>query len=285
MAHEQLALLSPMYDRYHYGQPIGVTVEIRRLLKNRHILQLSEKDLCHFDQEHFLGLEPVKLARDMLKIDHRVAVIDIGSGLGGPARYLAEETGARIDSVEVQPKRADLARLLNSVVRVSDRVSVTTADFCTLSGLEGKYDAALSLLSMLHFPDKRLAHQRAFESLKQGGRLFLEDYVSARELSPAEEATLLKSVAFPNPLTREEYLSSLRSAGFNILHAFDTTASWNEQVQQRSRRFPEARSALEADYDNVQLSELGAFFNEVSDIFHRDLIRGIRVVAEKPVFP
>ena len=58
-------------------------------------------DLTPFDQYHYFGSEAVDLAARVLSIGPRSRVLEIGSGIGGPARHLAETTGCEIVALEL----------------------------------------------------------------------------------------------------------------------------------------------------------------------------------------
>ena len=63
---------------------------------------LSVNELSSFDQLHYHGTQAIDFAIKKLNINHKSKILEIGSGLGGPARYLAKKTGANITAVELQ---------------------------------------------------------------------------------------------------------------------------------------------------------------------------------------
>src|SRR5271156_6885262 len=74
--------------------------------------RLSTRDLAQLDQFHSRGLAAtVELAR-ALSITEATRVVDIGSGLGGPSRYLAETYGCRVDGIDLSQSFVDVANFL-----------------------------------------------------------------------------------------------------------------------------------------------------------------------------
>ena len=63
---------------------------------------LSVNELSSFDQLHYHGTQAIDFTIKKLNINHKSKILEIGSGLGGPARYLAKKTGANITTVELQ---------------------------------------------------------------------------------------------------------------------------------------------------------------------------------------
>ena len=78
--------------------------------------ELSVNELSSFDQLHYHGTEAIDFAIEKFKIEHNFKVLEIGSGLGGPARYLAKKTGARVTAVELQQDHNDAAVYLTKDV-------------------------------------------------------------------------------------------------------------------------------------------------------------------------
>src|SRR6185295_1056907 len=63
---------------------------------------LKVEDLTAFDQYHYLGTSAVDHAIESLGIGAGSRVLEIGSGIGGPARYVAQRTGAHVSALELQ---------------------------------------------------------------------------------------------------------------------------------------------------------------------------------------
>jgi len=93
--------------------------------------------LGHLDQYHYLGTQACDHVIELLGIQADASVLDIGAGIGGPARYLSAHTGCRVVGVELQAELAEAAADLTARVEgVADRVTFVTGDFsddaCTL---------------------------------------------------------------------------------------------------------------------------------------------------------
>ena len=60
--------------------------------------------LGHLDQYHYLGTDACDDVAALLGLRPGVSMLDVGSGIGGPARYLAATTGCSVVGVELQPE-------------------------------------------------------------------------------------------------------------------------------------------------------------------------------------
>lgn len=90
---------------------------------------LSVEDLTPFDQYHYHGVEAVDEAAKLMGAVQGTEILEIGSGIGGPARHMANRIGCAITALELQP---DLNRLADDLTRrcgLSDRVTHVCANF------------------------------------------------------------------------------------------------------------------------------------------------------------
>src|SRR5712691_10798515 len=65
---------------------------------------LQPEQLFPFDQYHYNGVDAVRAAVEAVGIGSDTHALEIGSGIGGPARYLAHTTGCRVTALELQPE-------------------------------------------------------------------------------------------------------------------------------------------------------------------------------------
>src|SRR3954447_18852909 len=65
---------------------------------------IQPEQLFPFDQWHYHGTDAIRTAAEQLGITSTSQVLDIGSGVGGPARFLAYTTGCHVTALELQPK-------------------------------------------------------------------------------------------------------------------------------------------------------------------------------------
>ena len=110
------------------------------------------------DAATFLGLGP------------RSRVLDIGSGIGGPARFLAHTTGCHVVALELQPELHQIGVDLTRRSGMESRVTHVCGDALTAPFMPSSFDAVVSFLAVLHVPDRKALMRRFFAALKPGGR-------------------------------------------------------------------------------------------------------------------
>jgi ubiquinone/menaquinone biosynthesis C-methylase UbiE len=100
-------------------------------------------------------------------------ILDIGSGIGGPARWIAARHGCTVTGVDITAAFCDAARELNSACGMADRVRIFEGSATALPLPDESFDRADSHGVVMSIPDKTSFCQEAFPVLKPGGRLVL----------------------------------------------------------------------------------------------------------------
>ncbi|MCB5906192.1 SAM-dependent methyltransferase [Streptomyces pinistramenti] len=141
-------------------------------------------------------------------------VMDIGGGLGGPARLLAGRRGVHVTSVTNSPVHAETCRRLNRAHRPSrGSVAVRVGD-CQRSLPAGPFDAALSINMLYQVKDHRALYERVFRSLAPGGRFVVDDWMLTSLATDADIAALTRHFQFPYFARTTTVEDDLMSAGF-----------------------------------------------------------------------
>jgi len=84
---------------------------------------LSLAALAPYDQFHGRGLEATEELAGMLAISANDHILDVGSGIGGPARYFADRCGCRVTGIDLTQEFCEAARELTKALGLEDRVA------------------------------------------------------------------------------------------------------------------------------------------------------------------
>ena len=107
-----------------------------------------------------------------------MSVLDVGSGIGGPARFLAATYGCRVTGVDLSEPFVDAARYLTERTGHSGRVSFETASALDLPFGDGHFDVALLQHVAMNIADRPRLYREIRRVLKSGGRFATFDVVS-----------------------------------------------------------------------------------------------------------
>ena len=115
-------------DMKLYQDFVRVENELNRLKEGRSENEpLKASDLYRFDTMHYHGVDSVResvepLLNEINNASESVSVLDFGSGLGGPARFMADELKCKVTAVELQEGAHQLAKKLTKDVGLSEHV-------------------------------------------------------------------------------------------------------------------------------------------------------------------
>jgi len=168
-----------------------------------------------------LGIKPT---------DH---IVDMGCGIGGPARYISAFTGAKVTGVTINEYQVARAQKINEKVGNEVNVNVVQADFMTMPFSENSLDGAYAIESLCHTSDRLSVCKEAFRVLKPGAYFTGYDWVITDRFDSKnlEHLEILSKIEKGNGLapsvSANELLSALKHAGFDVIDSFDSTAKGN----------------------------------------------------------
>ena len=186
---------------------------------------LTPQDLAAMDQLHSGGWAMTEELAGTLDLGPGVHVLDIGCGIGGPARYLAHTFGCRVTGLELVESFCRAATMLTAWTGLDERVDFHHGNALEMPFPDAGFDVAWSQNVAMNIEDKRALYAEAHRVLRPGGHLAFAEVA----LGPAGE------VIYPVPWAREPAISflvppdemraGLEAAGFRIVEWEDETAS------------------------------------------------------------
>ena len=234
--------------------------------------------LTPFDQYHYFGTSAVDAAIKSLHLQPGMRVLDIGSGLGGPARYIADRSGARVVAIDVQPDLHEVATDLTSRCGLTGLVEHRCADI--LDGWHDEpFDAIVSFLCFLHIPNRARLFDVCRSALRAGGGMYIEDYGRQRQPTEDEAEELRVKVHCVDLPTPAEYLAELYRAGFEDVDLHDVTEDWQSFTVSRLDIFRKARDRNVTVYGGDVVDGLDDFYATVAGLFEVGLIAGLQITA------
>jgi cyclopropane fatty-acyl-phospholipid synthase-like methyltransferase len=243
---------------------------------------ISVEVLSTLDQYHYLGTQAVDEAIRLLSLRPGQRVLDVGSGIGGPARYIAHQAECRVTALEIQPDLHITAAALTERCGLEARIEHVCGDILEWDAETDKFDALVSWLVFLHIPDRETLLSRSFESLKPGGQLFAEDFYARGSLTAVECDTLASKVYCSGLPSRFEYAAQLERAGFIDVEFADMTKIWTRFVRERSNSYQRDRTR-HVDVSGARIFDgLDDFYRSMALLFEGGNLGGVRLTARRP---
>ena len=136
---------------------------------------VTPEDLKSVDEFHVGGFSATTALIDQLDLKPEMKVIDIGSGIGGTARFVAGETGAHVTGVDLTPEYTSTARSLSELVGMTAVTDYQTANALNLPFDDGSFDVALMLHVGMNIPDKAALMAEVGRILRPNGLFAIYD--------------------------------------------------------------------------------------------------------------
>jgi SAM-dependent methyltransferase len=209
--------------RAHY-RATGLTERLKAALASfgPEDQRLRPQQLAGLDQFHTRGLAATAELAELAQITAGMSVLDIGSGVGGPARFLAATYGCRVTGVDLSEPFVDAARYLTERTGQEGRVTFETGSALELPHGDGLFDVALLQHVAMNISDRARLYGETRRVLRVGGRFATFDVVlkGGEPLYPVPWArTPATSFLLTAAATRE----AIEEAGFRILTWQDGT--------------------------------------------------------------
>lgn len=244
---------------------------------------LEVGDLTAHDQYHYHGVEALDALVDELALTSGSRVLDVGSGIGGPARYVAERTGCKVTALELQPDLHQLGKDLTRRCGLGDRVLHCAGDVLDDDAdggwFGGAFDVLLSLLVFLHIPERRRLFGVCRRLLTPGGKIWIEDFTKLREPGDKQWRRLRQDVQCSYLPSPGEYRAQLEAAHFTDIAVQDMSAVWAAFTAERLDSFQAARSRHVELHGTEITDGLEEFYGVVADLFASGTVGGVRISA------
>jgi len=218
----------------HYGTA-GIAARVLAALRDTQGADapVTVDALAPLDQFHGRGPAATRELVELLQPQAGERILDIGSGIGGPARWIAARFGVHVTGVDLTPEFCEAAEALNLATGLADRVRIIPGSALALPVPDGAFDAGYSQNAVMNIADKPLFYREAFRALRLGGRLALSNLCAGtgEPYYPVPWAMTPETSFLATP---EEMRTDLRAAGFEIVDFRDTTAA-TQEAQRRNR--------------------------------------------------
>ena len=244
---------------------------------------LKINELTSFDQLHYHGTKALDYAINKIGINSNMTILEIGSGIGGPARYIANKTGVTVVALELQTDQNKVALDLTERCGLSNKVRHICGDILTYNWQGKKFDAIVSWLTLYHIFEHSNLMQKCFNALKKGGFFYAEDLFSRQPFSKEELSKISKEMYGNYLPDLETYKSEIEKTGLNLISYQDMSENWIEFTQKRYLSYKQQKDRHLRVHGKDIYDSINSFYGFMDRCFSQGKLGGIRVIAKKPL--
>ncbi len=211
---------------------------------------LSSAALAHGEayigQECLLTSDEIEAFGRRAGITTGTMVLDIGSGIGGPACYLAQTLGCRVLGVDVSTVGHAEAVARARDAGLDHLVQFLLGDIHAVALPRVAFDFIIGLDAWCHIPERPRLLRRCATLLRPGGRLAFYDHVERRPMPDEERQRFHALWRFAGLESPQSYMEALRAAGLRILYHEETSANAVRFYSHLLEAYREQRAAFES---------------------------------------
>jgi ubiquinone/menaquinone biosynthesis C-methylase UbiE len=157
-----------------YGRP-GLAARIMSAVRQAFPEGASSDDLGDFDHFHPGGRAATEALAAAANPAYGSTVLDLGAGLGGPARWLTAHCGCRVTCLDITPEYCEAAEALTAFTGLASLVEVRQGDALHTPFDDRSFDLVWAQNAFMNIEDKSGLFKEIRRVLKPGGKLaFME---------------------------------------------------------------------------------------------------------------
>lgn len=209
----------------HYGEPgIGECILAALVGEGVDIEHLTPAALATIDQFHTRGLAATREQAEAIAPTAAMRMLDVGCGVGGPARFLAETYGCHVTGIDLTAEYIEVATMLSIRCKLDHLTSFQQANALDLPFDSHRFDAAWCQNISMNIADKHALYAEIFRVLKSGAQFTAVEIVQGNGAEPIFPLPWAREPAISFVATAASMQSALTAAGFRMQQWRDTTS-------------------------------------------------------------
>lgn len=220
MAHDKL-----IADHWGKGDVYGRIVAALEKM-SRPLDTVTMEDLTPVDHFHARGLAATVELADRLPVRAGQHILDIGCGLGGPARYMAKRFQCRVSGIDITGPFVEAGNKLTALLRMQDQVQIRLGDGQRLPYADASFDGAYTQHVTMNVSDRAGFFGEAWRVLKPGAFFALTEHGLGPKGDPYHPVPWSEDGSGAYLITPAETRACLEQAGFADIVMEDTGAQY-----------------------------------------------------------
>ena len=214
-------------------------VETGLKLAGKDINSLAVDDLVPIDEFHTRGRKATREVAELSNLKASDLILDVGCGLGGTARYLAEQYRCKVMGLDLTQEYISVGTKLTELVNLGDRVELRQGSALDLPYENARFDIVWTQHVQMNIADKNQFYSEIVRVLKPGGRFLFHDVFRSSAESPFYPTPWAEDESMSTLITETEARAIFEEVGLEI-------EQWIEKVQESVKFFERVSAGIEA---------------------------------------
>ena len=189
------------------------------------------EQLAPVDHFHARGFPATVDLADALPIRAGDRLVDIGCGLGGPARYLAKRFQCRVDGIDITAPFVEAANKLSALVGMDDVVVCRHGDGQKLPYGDQEFDGGYTQHVTMNVPDRDVFFGEAYRVLRPGAVFALTEHGLGEVGDPHHPVPWSEDGSGAYLMRPADTVAALKNAGFTNIEVTDTGEKYLQGYQ------------------------------------------------------
>ena len=172
-----------MVDRQYGVGDLLQRIETGLKHAGKDINSLKVDDLMPVDEFHTRGRKATREMADLVNLKDTDRVLDVGCGLGGTARFLANEYKCNVNGIDLTEVYIAAGKRLTEFVNLSDRVALRHGSALDLPHEDEIFDIVWTQHVQMNIADKQRFYSEIARVLKPGGLAYISEPVFAGDFN------------------------------------------------------------------------------------------------------
>ena len=227
-------------EKYYGAGGIMDKIEAALISAGKDIRSLTVDDLGPIDEFHTRGRASTLEVAALTNFKASDLVLDVGCGLGGTARYLADRFNCKVTGIDLTEEYISIGKKLTELVGLNDRVELYHGSALDLPFENEEFDIVWTEHVQMNISDKNRFYSEIARVLRPGGRLLFHDIFRGSGDPPLYPTPWAEDETFSALVNEAEAGSIMEQAGFEI-------KQWHVRVQESIDYFKKMSALIQTN--------------------------------------